>query len=394
MKSKIKSRVFIWGFVFQISLCLGNEGHAKFDTAMVFSGGSLQVALFLGMLEGAQSLGVKPDLIIGSCGGSFAAAIAQVIPTHEERLRFIQSSEFQEYLRSPEPTQYAETMSFLKLLAGVNYRRYISDLLPPLFDQFMFYVPLNTSFPGFNQHFAEDRGVRVIMVATRLGFGPKAVEEGGVYGSSKPFQEVFFTDAGVAPLLENFQSPIAALYPESAVQLSTDVLLGHSLDAAARASIADPYLINPAKIGEEYFMTGALDLYPIEVARTVAHHVIMTYEEDYGSIVEIPIMAGTMRYPSNDRLHQVQDQFATYWIDRSDASQIRDQIGFIPGLHDGKISLGVPADRQDYRTRTQAQWDLGKARAIEAIQGKGYNDQSHIRNPSHERLTEGQGPTS
>jgi len=74
----------------------------KYSTALVFSGGGPNVPMFLGILEGLESQGVRPDVIIGTCGGSIATALVRAIPDPEQRRKYVKSDEFRTCLRSPE----------------------------------------------------------------------------------------------------------------------------------------------------------------------------------------------------------------------------------------------------------------------------------------------------
>lgn len=45
------------------------SAEAKYKTAMLFSGSGLNIVIFLGMLEGIESQGIHPDVVVGTCGG-------------------------------------------------------------------------------------------------------------------------------------------------------------------------------------------------------------------------------------------------------------------------------------------------------------------------------------
>lgn len=346
---------------------------------MVFSGGGFQSALFLGMLDGLESSGVNVNAIVGTCGGAVAAVIAHVLPTHEERRQFIQSEEYYQFLLSPQPTGSASIVSLIQLLLRIHSDRNFSDRLPNLFEHFLFEIPFKSQIAKFEKKFSNDSPIQIVLVAAELEYGPPEVAAGVRFEGRKFYKQVFFTSEKMAPLLEGYLSAVALEFPSSAIRPETEIRLQDNLDTAARASIADPYLMNPMKLDGKYYLTGAIDLYPIEVAHRLAENVVMTYDETFDSTIELPVIYNTFRYNNNDRLKTVHSQYANYWIDRTDSGKWYKKFGFSPGLFGGKIKSRVPMDRKIFMEKIQAQWDWGKSRAIEAVSQKKLNDRSHIR---------------
>src|SRR4051794_34557702 len=103
-------------FVFLGCFFLGFYSEAKYKTALTFSGGGFQTAMFLGMLEGVENQGVHPDVLVSTCGGALAAAIAHVYPHSSDRKKLIESEEFHQFLLSVELTDQAKLSNLLQFI--------------------------------------------------------------------------------------------------------------------------------------------------------------------------------------------------------------------------------------------------------------------------------------
>lgn len=70
----------------------------NYQRAVLFSGGGTRFGLYLGMYAALDEMGLKPDLLIASCGGSLAAAIIQAFERDAERKSYLQSEEFYRFI--------------------------------------------------------------------------------------------------------------------------------------------------------------------------------------------------------------------------------------------------------------------------------------------------------
>jgi len=186
-------------------------------------------------------------------------------------------------------------------------------------------------------------------------------------------------------MLEGFESQIGLDFPKSTVDVPTDVIYGKSLDQASRASISDAYYINSIQMDGFHFLAGAIDLYPLEVARHLAEKVIVSYDSTFDTYVSLPSHYNVYKYNINERNQLVKNSYADYWIDRTDFGKMIDEIGISPALTFRKAKSGVPEDLESYRKRVDLLWEWGKARAVEAVwdpstgMPRPLNDKSHIR---------------
>lgn len=350
----------------------------KYQKAMVFSGGGFQTAMFLGMLEGAEISGHRPDVIIGACGGGMAAGIAHALQQNKDRYDFVTSREFFELMRRPYISNGSLYSAVYNLGSMVRKRMGLSDG-PNMFAGPVMSVPQTLGVPLYDQYFISS-GMRVVILAGELETeqGPSGIT---LKSGPKPIKQVFFTDSETARLLYGFQSAVARTFPGSFIDYETKVITGKTLGQAGRAGISDPYYINPMVIDGKYYVTGGVDLYPIEVAKRLGEEVTMVYPSSFDPIVESNFFAGAFGYSANARRFNVINQYAHHWIDASDVTDaLYDKAGFNPKpvLREGMIVGQVPEDYEEFKRRIHAQWVYGRQRAIESF-NRPLNDKLHIR---------------
>ncbi len=349
----------------------------RLERVLVFPGGGFQFAMFLGMLDGLASQGERPDVVIGTCGGSVAAAIATTIPSSADRLAFLESVEFFRVLRGAS-LQNGGLASVLARLWRLSRAGSSADGVPDLFGDTLLSLPPRVPANELERPFASS-GIRAVILAGRAGFQP--AEVGRPRDGRKLYRQVFFTDPGTAALLAGLQSPIARRFPDSAVELETAVIRDRPPSVAARVGITDPFYVNPVRLDDgHYYLTGAIDLYPLETARHLGKKVYMPFPSGFKSFVERKAIQATFGYDNNERLREVTSGSVARWIDISDAEHMYDQHGFDPQFHLWSLSARarVPASYDEYRRRIRAQWEYGRQRALQAV-GQPPQSQTHIR---------------
>lgn len=350
---------------------------ARFARVLVFPGGGFQFAMFLGMLDALESQGRRPDVVIGTCGGGIAAAIATAIPTSAERRALVESEEFFRLLGR---VKMGNT-SLFSALARVWYMHRIgwfSDSLPNIFTETLLSVPPELSLPALDRPFASS-GMRAVIIAARLAFGPS--DAGKPRRGRKVYRQVYFTDPDTAQLLRGLQSPIAQLYPDSAVELETAVDERQLPMVAARLGVTDPYYVNPIALADgQYYLTGAIDIQPLETAHRLGREVFIPFSAGSGRSVERRAFLSTFQYDFNVRLRHGTSGQATYWIDTSDSAMMHDEYGFDPRLDVFSLSvkMRIPERFEEYRQKIRGQWEYGWQRAMEAL-GRPENSKAHIR---------------
>lgn len=371
----------------------------KLERAILFSGHNLNTSLFLGMLDGVLDAGKAVDVIVASCGGAIGAAVVHAIPEPSERLEFVKSPEFHQYLRTIELNdvslpEFLRRRSGIRRVAAGNSRKRAQILrrevlaeearrpVPDVFEfALMKFEPRNVP-DRFHVPIVRD-GIRIVIVAARLEFSREDV--GQLRPFTEPlFTETYFTDEHTARLLMGVPSFTASAYPLSAMAADTSVVSGVNLAHAVGASVADPIVVKPIEIEGQLYMTGAVNIDPVAVAKRLAHEVIARYPTPWDGFLEQPILMATFGFDGNAVRALVTGGEADYWIDVTDG----DFPSLSPG---GKFNLtanpartiafrsGVPEAHEDYVRIVEAQYRYGRARAKEAVANPG--SKSHIRMP-------------
>ena len=344
----------------------------KFKRALVMGGMGVAPGIGLGMIAGLTKSKHAPDLIIATCGSAMAAAIYSAYPDATLSLDFAKSPEFKAIIDQTK----IETKNLLKVQRNFARAKKM-NLVPPIFSQTILHVPevMEKFLPDQSQGETQT-APKIIILSARSHFGPEAV--GKFKSKEKTFTQVFFTDKETGSLLKDYRSPIAAQFPDSNVAEKTAVMTSNSLEEAARASISDPFLLNPGKIDGAYYFTGAVDLFPLELAAELADEVISNYPLSMFTDYEDLAIRSTFGFNQTASvLHDIQNT-QVKWVDLTGSAELK----FDPYPKGLSLRNGIPFGLEDYQTGIQAQWDLGYTRAIEAIDAQTLGpSKKHLRNP-------------
>jgi predicted acylesterase/phospholipase RssA len=361
------------GIVFSLAALLWSFPLFAGKRVLVMTGGGFNTAEFLGMLDGVRAAGWEPDYIVTACGSSLATAIAGEYPTAQAQREFVNSETYRHILASAQiryqPTEVATRMAGLFTLKPLE--------IPDVFRTYLMDIPASLLDLDFRKDFPVT-GPRLVMVASRALFGES--DAGQIRDPQrKLFQEVFFTDPETSRRLEGMTSPLSTATPTSAIESEVEVKTHASTIEAARASITDPYYVAPFYLDHDYYFTGAVDIYPLEVARRLGDDIVMAYGGPYSSVEEqvIRIVYG---YDNNKRLGQTIRQPVSHWIDTTDVGTLYDRAGLNPEMSIFVVKNGIPNDLAQYQDRVRQQWEYGYQRGREAIQTP-LNSVQHIRKP-------------
>ena len=354
------------------------SSNKSFQRVMVFPGGGLQFAIHLGALAAYEDAGQKPNLVIGTCGGSIAALLANYFEDPKERKEFLLSEKLYTALKNVKLVRpgIGYALNDVWEMIGRKYR--LTDTLPDFFSRYILSVPTDFSLSHMNVPFKKEGSMRAIMIAAQLNYGPEQL--GQKRGKRKLMREVYFTDDETAQHLAGLESEIGGKFPDSYVDKYTRTITDAPMAFASRASISDPYYINPGKIGDTYFLTGAVNLYPLELAQHLGDEVIMPYVAGFDSLVEQNVIASVFGFDNNKRLRNVTANEATRWVDFTDTDVVYEDAGFnpSPNFWTFDIESRIPDSYEEYRRRLEVLWSYGYERGLESLK-KAPNDKSHIR---------------
>lgn len=351
----------------------------KYHRALIIAGGGIDTGVGLGILQAAHDQGWDPDVVITTCGSSLSATIYNAY-----------GSKSYDYIMTPEwfrllnRTHLAIT-DLIPLAKTFDAASKNIGTVPPVFSTYVISYPqkMNSKLPDLQFH-PEDRArsPHVVILAAQSSLTPADV--GHKYNGRKAFTETIFTDTETAEALKDFQSPIALAHPNSYVALNPLIVTDKTTEEAARASISDPFLINPAYMDGKYYFTGAVDLFPTELAESLADEVFVTAPVKLFMGYSDVAVNGTFGFTQTSRALQILNDNKLKWIDMYGVDDVRmDPAPFLIKMED-KIPQNLP----DFQAGMKKQYDFGYERMKEALQlqmGKA-PDRSQFRKPINPAL--------
>lgn len=380
---KIHAKIILLGCLASIGLALPSA-HAegkKYKRALIIAGGGISPAVGLGVIAGLRQQGMEPDVVLTTCGASISAAIDNSFLNSDATIQFAESPAFfnvMQQVKIASPDVMVMAKKFKELEKN-------PDVIPGLFDTHILNMPPEVGqFVPQNKFNTGAKGPKFVILSARALFGPNNVGE--KKAGRDLFEQVFFTDPETAKELQNLPSPIRTLFPKSNVAKKTRVITDVTTEQAARASVPDPFLLNPAVINGSYYFTGAVDLFPIEVAHQLADEVIVTYPERLYLDYENLVIQSAFGFSQTQRaLSAIQDT-TVKWIDITGISK----LAFSPETSLLTLKNKIPSNQNDFIKGIRAQFEFGKNRAIEGIniQKTQANVRTHLREPINPKLFE------
>ncbi len=334
----------------------------KYERCMVLGGGGFRLGYYLGIFAALQKLGKKPDVLLACCGGAMAAGIIQAFTDDEERKNWLSSPLTYQFWCDLKSSRNA---SITGTLSGVIRRRLFStkpEIVPDLFNDYLFDIPLTYPLPPPDQPKAENLDVAII--AGELLYTESDVNR--PRKGKKLFAQTVFCERRAASLLEGMTAPSSLdSWGETSVAaaLRTDSV---PIEEAVRSSVADLYLFRCHTYMGNTYTGGIIDLFPIEIARQLADQVVMEKKGLYDELISIPALRSVFGTHGNRRLSHVLKQKADWWVDTSDMEQAlqANQIERKAVWLRNRVELVVPGSYDAYVKMIDAQWAYGYQRAL------------------------------
>lgn len=358
------------------SLFSFEQANAKpFKRVLVISGGGINPGVALGMIAGVKEMGWKPDLVIATCGAGISSAVYNSEQSIVDSFEIVRSREFFESISQFRINKPNGIEMIQKLEKAKNTARY-----PDIFHGNLLWGP--QTFPteilkttAFNRDTSK---IKFLFISSRALFGP---EQAGRRRKPEPlFKVTYFTDPETAEFVSGRVLADKDTYPHTT--LAKETLTFSHVDAltAMRAGIGDPYFLNPGIVDGHYQFTGAVDLYPIDLAVSLGDEVIAGYPAglflDYEDLV---FKSGYGFKQTTKALEAIQHKDVK-WIDLSGM----DDVSFNPKRWAVIMTSGIPSDFMEYRLGIGRQWTFGHDRAKEALTvapGAVTDVRSHLRKP-------------
>ncbi|MCP3925873.1 MAG: patatin-like phospholipase family protein [Desulfobacterales bacterium] len=360
----------------------------KYKNTIVFSGGGFRVGMYLGMFAAANDAGIKPDLIIASCGGSLSTAIINSFKTDTERKNFLLSEKVYTFFKSMSLTK--EKMLYRIGIDSLirQLRKKNASHIIDLFTKYIVDIPdFNNFFPEISNSF--NNSINVMIIGSKILYSKDDV--GLKRGNRKLFKEIIITDPQTKKLLEGIDSKIGVNHRDSAIHKEIGIYTDIPVKKAVRISIADMFYFSPYQLNSEYYMGGAVNLMPIEIANRVSNSVIFEFKQEYKPKIEESALRNVFGYSGIDRMKAIHDMHSDHWIDTTDAP-VKLKNRYISTKINYKklcVDLTLPESYEKFRSDMLFQWDYGYKRATESFSFKEKNYKNHIRNVNRYNTSEG-----
>jgi len=342
------------------------DDFAKYRRCLVLAGGGFRFAYYLGVHAAAEERGYCPDLLLATCGGAMAAAVIAALPDAAARRDWIAGPRMYSFLRAIQPMRDADACHALLGAARRWIDRVPARRVPSLFGDYLFELP--TVLPLPEPCVQTDKTPALAIVGTRLLFAPDEV--GQLRGTRRLFAQVTFCPVRAARLLAEMMAPAA--YPRwsgGAVdpRLESDTVMP-VLDAV-RISITDMFYFRSHAHGPHHYAGGVIDLVPIELARRLAHEVIVERKAPFDRWLALPALRAVLGIHGAARLKHVHAQLADAWIDTTGAAYaLRAQsVGKRIDWRRNRIGLVLPDTQAAYVAQVDAQWEYGYRQGLAAF---------------------------
>ncbi len=347
-----------------------------FKRVLVISGGGLNPGTPLGIIHGVESMGWKPDLIISSCGSSAGSLIYNSSNTHEEHLNVLYDRGIYNSYH-----QISLTNSWFWDLSRIFGRANKRTIYPNIFSDLILHVPQNLPMQIQNSDFAiQPNRTKLIFIGSKSLFTPNQV--GNVRPIVHPmFQSVFFTDLETSKYLSDIKNKPHHVYPYSNVVSDNKIETRFNTIDAFRASIADPYLLKPFKFENNYYFSGAVNLFSVDIALELGDEVVATYPKGFFNKYENAAIESTYGFYQNVRILESIQHDDVKWIDMDGA----DENSFNPQFGTIGLNFDIPNTRYGFNLILKKQYEFGISRAKEALSVPPYS-QNHLRKPISKAL--------
>lgn len=376
-----------------------------YKRVQLFSGGGSRFGYYLGSYAALVEHGLRPDLIIGTCGGSLSAYLVQLAPNPNDLQQLICSHELYRVItaiRNVTPNEANRRLKIRYMTHALkrwhlskqksNRRRYqqvdnYERLLNELQQLAMFRIDneaqwlneLSQFAASKNDHDAEINNItpEVAIIASRL-YQLSASSHSS--DENLKLQEVLFVPPSLASSRtelteESIISP-AHTFADGRIHQSVKILSQWDIATAVRASMADMYYLPPIHDPDlGWCLGGVINLTPIELACQLATSVFAETKAGYDAWLAAPAIQRVFGFDPNQRLDQVHRYVS---LD----SQLNSQLHWLPLADNGQHLSGsvqkcfslkqmtvelIHSDYDGFVQQMQAQWQYGYQRTSSYI---------------------------
>ncbi|MCT2562550.1 patatin-like phospholipase family protein [Chryseobacterium herbae] len=342
----------------------------KFKRAVLFSGGGTRLMIYLGIFAALEEMDMKPDVLIASCGGAFAATVINAFPDTISRKAYLKSEEYFRFVSGTVLTKHKKLSQIglfsLKKMLDKRNAPYLEDV----FNRYLVEMPQDLSevFPSLkNVQFSQE--VATVIIGSEILFDPK--EAGQERSGRKLYRKIILTDQKTAEKINTEQIIIPSEnMMNSVVEKLPVVKTDFSLLESTRISVSDMFYVEPVFLQGKYFAGGAIDLIPAELARHLADEIIIEKKQTYSSIEEAFVRA-VLGFSGNERLLEIKKLSADFQIDTTGIKQDLKGHYLKKGINWGKfeIDFSFPKTYEQFAEDMEMQWQYGFDQTIKSIRG-------------------------
>lgn len=340
----------------------------KFKRAVIFSGGGTRLMIYLGIFAALEELDLKPDLLIASCGGSFAATIINAFPDHLSRKEYLQSEEYFQFVSGTVLTKQKKLshMGLFSLKKIFDKRK--APFIEDVFNRYLVEMPqdLSLCFPSIkNVQFSKE--IPTIIIGSELLFTPE--ECGQKRNERKLYQKTIFTDPETAKKINSEQiTSSSESLKNSAIEESLKIVTNFSLLESTRVSISDMFYVEPAFLQGKHFAGGAIDLVPAEISQHLAQEIITEKKQSYNAVEEA-LVRSVLGFSGNERLAETNQLLSGLQIDTTNIKQELEGHYLKKGIDWRKfeVCFSFPKNYQQFVKDMEIQWQYGFDQTMKSI---------------------------
>lgn len=401
-----------------------NNTHAKpYERVQLFSGGGSRFAYYLGSYAALVAHDLKPDVIVGTCGGSLSAYLVNLAPDPKDLQALMCSRELYRVITAIRHVAPNEANRRLKIrymtqaLKRWRLSRQVSNrqkqqqadsydrLLSELQQLAMFRINNEGQWLDELSHFSPNHNnlynptaPEIAIIASRLYQTPNQpsnqtpTADNSVYNEFK-LQELLFTPPRLA-VSEHFDEILnspAHTFADRHIHQSVNVVKQWEFHSAVRASMVDMYYLPPTHIETlGWCLGGVINLTPIELACQLGQTVFAETKAGYDSWLAAPAIQRVFGFDPNERLakvHGYESAEIQSLADSAETYQRVNQLHWLPFADNGQQLAGqhvqkrfnikqmtvelIHSDYDGFVQQMQAQWQYGYQRTADYIQQHG-----------------------
>ena len=395
-----------------------NNTHAKpYERVQLFSGGGSRFAYYLGSYAALVAHDLKPDIIVGTCGGSLSAYLVNLAPDPKDLQELMCSRELYRVITAIRHVAPDEANKRLKIRymaqafkrwrltkqkangqrqqQADNYERILDELQQLAIFRVDNEEQWLDELSGFslkhNNNLCNPTAPEIAIIASRLypTANQGTTASNSVHNDFR-LQELLFAPPRLAALdliAEKLNSP-AHTFANGRITQSVKTLTKWDFAPAIRASMADMYYLPPTHIAAlGWCLGGVINLTPIELACQLGHSVFAETKAGYDSWLAAPAIQRVFGFDPNERLAQVQGFDSTETLPRADSVETSprvNQLHWLPfadnaqqlarqhvqkrfNIRQMTVEL-IHSDYDGFVQQMQAQWQYGYQRTTDYIQ--------------------------